>query len=128
MDGILKSLEPLLKLFFDKLGVGWTIALLLGIGILLFAFRCYKDWRKDREIHLALQAKDKTIQIIAEQNRQYRVLELKEKGLSDEMITALVLENTPANPAEARAILERNKTNPPVKPSKQQPKRQRRER
>jgi hypothetical protein len=74
-------------------------------SITLF-YRLYNDWRKDKEINALLKEKDRTIQRLAEENRLYRIKELKSQGFSEDYIEKFILRNEFENPSEARKTLE----------------------
>jgi hypothetical protein len=94
--------------YFGPTGTLGIIA--LGYIIFSIAPRLYADYRKDREINLALEEKEKSIQRLANDNRNWRAIFLKEKlKWSDEEIERLIITNSFENPKEAREhLLSRN--------------------
>jgi len=106
VDKILEALERLLRICIEFFGPNVTLALIFLVPFGLFAFRFYTDWRKRQEVNEALKAKDETIQTLAELIRQYRVIELRQQGWSEEAIERIVLRNTPKDAIEARKLLE----------------------
>lgn len=109
MDKIFQAINELLKTCVELLGYNLTVVLIFLVPSLLFLYKVYNDWTKRREVNLAIKAKDETIQVLAEQNRQFRVIELKEKGWNDDAINNVVMKNTPKDAVEARKMLQESK-------------------
>lgn len=105
-DSLTKFLEFLIARYGNWGTVGIGAALLL-VGIL---WRLYNDYRKDKETNAVVAEKDRTIQRLAEQERNYRILFLKEKaGWTDEQIRLFVMKNDFENGVTARRMLEGDK-------------------
>ena len=106
MEKLITAIQNLIKTLVELFGVTTTIWLVVGTVIVLIAWKIYTDIRKRQEVDKALQAKDYTIQLLAEQNREFRVTILKQQGWDDASIDKFILKNTPENPIEARKMLE----------------------
>jgi hypothetical protein len=111
---VLEALTKLLELLFKYLSPNTVLILILVIPILLFLYKIYTDWVKRNETNSTIKAKDETIQILNEQNRQLRVIQLKQLGWSDDAIEAVVMKEMPKNVMEAREMVKKNKQ--PSKP------------
>jgi SpoVK/Ycf46/Vps4 family AAA+-type ATPase len=105
----LEALAKILEILFKYLSPNMVLALIILIPVFLLIYKIYSDWVKRHEINETIKAKDETIQILNEHNRQLRVLELKLRGWSEADIDAVVMKQTPKNPIEARDMLERSK-------------------
>lgn len=103
----LEAVNRLLELLIGNFGAWPTVALIVVFIIAAFGFRYYNDRRRDREIDLLIAEKDKTIQRLAESERMYRALFLRQQtDWSDEQIEQFILKNEFSNPVEARQALE----------------------
>lgn len=122
MKEILEAVDKLLRTCLEQFGVNTTLFLIFSVAIGLFLWRIYNDWRKGKEINAAIKAKDETIQVLAEHNREFRVIDLKARGWSDEMIDAVVLKNTPKDAIEAREMLQNSKRREKKEASKKESK------
>jgi uncharacterized membrane protein (DUF106 family) len=109
VDKALEALNKLLQTCIQFFGVNFTVFLIFAIPIGFFLYKIYTDWVKRNEINATIKAKDETIQVLAEQNRQLRVIELKHLGWSDEAIDRVVMKNTPKDAIEARKLLQGEK-------------------
>ncbi|MCD9189268.1 MAG: hypothetical protein LUM44_22820 [Pyrinomonadaceae bacterium] len=109
MDKVLEALDKLLRTCIEFFGVNLTIFFIFAIPILLFLYRIYTDWVKRNEVDAAIKAKDETIQVLAEHNRELRVLHLTQLGWDSASIEAVVMKNTPKDAIEAREMLQKSK-------------------
>lgn len=107
-DKAIEATNKLLEFLFRTLGVwGTAIAVLLAL-VAMVAWRIYNDWRKDREVNLALAEKDKTISRLAAQERGWRVQYFKASlGWTDEQIEKFLVQNDPIDIPTARKELEK---------------------
>ncbi len=97
----------LVKMVLDWLianyGAGGTVTIFLGACIIWFLFRLYTDWRKDKEVHLTLDEKEKTINRLANDNRELRAMFLKQVlKWSNQDISDLIISNEFKSPKELR--------------------------
>ena len=113
MDKFLEALNKILETCISAFGTNFTIFLIFAVPLGFFGYKIYTDWRKRKEVDATIQAKDETIQILAEQNRQLRVIELTHLGWSAKAIDKVIMKNTPKDAIEAREMLENSK---PTKP------------
>lgn len=118
MDKLFEALDKILRTCIEYFGVNLTLFIIFAAPILLFLWRVYTDWVKRNEINATIKAKDETIQVLAEQNRQLRVIELKHLGWNDKAIDAVVMKNTPKDAIEAREMLQNSKLKDKNKASK----------
>lgn len=107
LPDVLQTVNQLLELLISHFGPWGTIVIVFGALLLAVGLRLYNDWRKDKEVKALIDEKDRTIQRLAESERTYRALFLKEKaGWTDEQVERFIVRNEFANPAEAREALE----------------------
>ena len=100
---LVTAVVELLNLLFQRLGVAGTIT----VFVLLLAYRLWGDHRRDKNYNRALDEKERSIQRLANQERQWRILFLKERsGLEEKEIEDLILRNDFQSPEEARQALE----------------------
>jgi hypothetical protein len=87
-----------LEWFYKTFGAGWTLALLFSVPVLFFAWQVYLAIRKDRDVGLALEAKEDTIQRLAAENRMYRIQVFKDKfGWSEHQIESWIIKAEPSS-------------------------------
>ena len=85
-----------LEWFYKTFGAGWTLALFFALPTLFFAWQVFLAFRKDRDVVLALDAKEDTIQRLAAENRMYRIQVFKEKfGWTDHQIDTWIIKGEP---------------------------------
>lgn len=107
LPDILRTVNQLLELLISHFGPWGTIVIIFGVLLLAVGLRLYNDWRKDKEIEALIEEKDRTIQRLAESERTYRALFLKDKaGWTDEQVERFIVRNEFTDPAEAREALE----------------------
>lgn len=109
MDKILEALDKLLRTCLEFFGPNITVLLIIVVPLGLFLWRWYSDRVKRQETRDALDAKEQTIQILADEVRHLRVIHLKNLGWTDEAIEAVIMKNTPKDAVEARKLLEDEK-------------------
>ncbi len=106
---VIKAIGELITLLVDKFGTERVFWLAVIILICSFIWKLWADGKKDREINIALEEKDRTIQRLASENREYRILIFKKNhSYSDEEIDKFILKNIPENADEARNWLEKS--------------------
>lgn len=93
-----------LKSVFGPTGI-WVI-LILGL-IAAIGFKLYNDYQRSKREGVALDAKDETIAILVEQNRDFRVKIARIDGWSDEMISEIILKKSPQDAIEAQKLLDK---------------------
>jgi hypothetical protein len=114
----IKALTQLWNSLIGTLGVKGTLAVAVLIVVASAAVKRYNDVRKDRDANAALDEKEKSIQRLAEENRMWRALFLKDKcGMSPEEISRIVLKNEFPDAPSARKALEGDATKSPRKKS-----------
>jgi predicted membrane protein len=106
---VLEVLVKLLELLFKYFNPTVVLVLIVAIPLVFFAYKIYTDWIKRKETNEVIKAKDETIQILNEQNRQLRVIQLKNQGWDDDAIEAVVMKEMPKNPIEAREMVKKSK-------------------
>lgn len=105
-DKIIEAANGLLQTLLNAFGAGGTVALVIVIALLLFGYKVYTDWRKNKEPNQAIAAKDESIQLLASENRTLRAINLKLQGMSEDFIDKVILKGIPKDPIEARNMLE----------------------
>jgi hypothetical protein len=104
---VVQALLSLLGWFEQTFGANLTLLLLVGGVLMTFGWRLYQHWREDREVNLALEEKEKSIQRLAADNRELRILLFKQVfGWSDVQVERYILLNQPTDGAAARRQLE----------------------
>lgn len=92
-----EGLIPFLDWFYTHYGRWPTLGLIFLLPAGFIGLQIWQHRRKDRSDNAALQAKEDTIQRLAEDNRMYRAVLFKEKfGWTDEKIDAYVVKVKPA--------------------------------
>lgn len=116
-DKTIEAVEQLLKFLFQQLGVAGTLTCAVLFVVASIAWRIYNDKKKEKEINLALQEKDRTIIRLASQERAWRIQYFKEsKGWTDEQIDKYILQNELPNiPAMRKELEGRKAASLPVK-------------
>jgi hypothetical protein len=109
---ILDAVDKLLRTCLEFFGVNLTVWIIIGTVAFFALWRVYSDWAKRKEVNSTVAAKDHTIQILAEQNRQLRVIQLKNDGWALKDIENFVLKAIPKDPIEAREMLQKSKRGP----------------
>jgi len=113
-----KAFTALWNTLIGTLGVAGTLAVAVLLVIASGALKRYNDRRKDRDANAALDEKERSIQRLAEENRMWRALFLKDKcGLSPEEVDRIVLKNEFPDAPTARRALEGEATKSPRKKS-----------
>lgn len=103
----LDALDKLVHSLVNIFGPWVTLGIVAVVVAITGGWKIWNIKRKDREVNLALKEKDKTIQRLAEQERNYRILFFKEKcGWSDEQIQQFVMKNEFEDVPSARKELE----------------------
>lgn len=95
--------------FITAVGFGKAIAAYLIWQGCRAIGRLYIDHTKEKETNAALDEKERTIQRLAQDNRELRIVNLKVQGWSVDEIDRFVIRNEFKNPAEARGQLESTK-------------------
>lgn len=104
--GFVDSIGRLIQILFDNLGPDRTIGLVI---LLLVAFglrRWYLDYRAGQAVNQALEEKERSIQRLNGQEREWRLYFLIQSGMSQEDAERIVLRNDFSTPAQARRALE----------------------
>jgi len=108
MDKILEAINKILQTLLTSFGPGWALLIVFLACVLGFLYKFYGDWVKRNETNHIVRAKDETIQLLAQDNRDLRVILFKYLGWSDEAVKNIVLENIPKDAIEARKLLEKD--------------------
>jgi hypothetical protein len=104
---VLDALNNFIQILIANYGRWGTIGIFVAIALASTGWRIYQYRRKDKEVNLALKEKDRTIQRLAEQERNYRILFFKEKcGWTDDEIEKFVMKNEFEDVPSARRELE----------------------
>jgi hypothetical protein len=104
---IINALNNLVQALVNNFGAWGTIGIAVALVVITGVWKIYNIRRKDRETNLALKEKDRTIQRLAEQERNYRILFFKEKcGWTDEQVLLFVMRNEFEDVPSARRELE----------------------
>jgi len=107
LPGVIEAFRKLLEVLIANYGTWGTLGIFAFIILASFGWKFYNNYRKDKEVNLALQEKDRTIQRLAEQERNFRILFFKEKaGWTDEQVERFVLRNEFPDVPSARKALE----------------------
>lgn len=94
LSEIIKEIKGLIELLINKFGTWGFIGIFGIIIVLVMAWKWYNIYRKDQEEKSALNEKERSIQRLAQENREYKIIILKEKfKWSDEQIEKYILEN-----------------------------------
>src|SRR5262245_15355142 len=93
-SAILKEISNLVEVILKNFGALGTVLLALGVVLLLFAWRRYNDYQRDKRTDELIKEKDRTIQRLAEQERNLRVVLFKSvTGWSDEQLNLFIMKN-----------------------------------
>lgn len=112
---VLDALNNFIQTLIANYGRWGTIAIFAVITLASAGWRIYQQRRKDKEVNLALKEKDRTIQRLAEMERNFRILFLKEKGgWTDEQIEKFVIKNEFEDVPSARRELEGEQPPPQI--------------
>jgi hypothetical protein len=118
---ILKELTRLVEVLFTHLGPWGTIGVFVGLTIISSAWKLSTIRRKDREVNLVIQEKERTIERLTEDLRYYRAVIFKEKfGWTDEQIDRLVLKNEPQVLSSKKVLLEKRQDDKSIQEEERQ--------
>lgn len=107
MTNFIKALTELSRLILESFGAEKTIGIIIGLVLLSIIYRLYSDYRKDKEVNAVIAEKERTIQRLAQDNREWRILFLKEKyNWSVEEIERFIHKNDFKDGPEARKFFE----------------------
>lgn len=107
---IINALNNLVQVLINNFGAWGTIGIAAAAIAITGGWKVYNIRRKDKEVHLALKEKDRTIQRLAEQERNYRIMFFMEKcGWTSEQIEQFVMKNEFEDVPSARKELEGEK-------------------
>lgn len=88
---------------YQRYGPRWTLALIIAIPIAALAFQIWRTARKEKDVSLALEEKERTIQRLAADNRLFRIQLFKEKlNWSDDQIERFMVKPELATAAEKK--------------------------
>lgn len=104
---IINAANNFVQVLINSFGAGGTIGIAAAVVVITGGWRIYNNRRKDKEVNLALKEKDRTIQRLAEQERNFRILFFMEKcGWTEERIQQFVMKNEFEDVPSARRELE----------------------
>jgi hypothetical protein len=107
---IIKALTHLVEVLVANFGALGTIIIVASLLLVAFLWRRYNDYRRDKATNDLLAEKDRTIQRLAEEARNFKILHFKEKlGWTDEQITLFIMKNEFVDGVTARKALEGEK-------------------
>jgi len=93
--------------FLISIGYWKSLGIFAIIIILFTARRLYSDRRKDKEVNLLIEEKERTIQRLAKEAREYKILYFKKvENWSDEDIEHILMKNDFTDGVEARKHME----------------------
>jgi len=116
----LRAIEGLLQILLSSFGPWGTIVLITLAVLASFGFRVYNDRRRDKEIDALIEEKDRTIQRLADSERMYRALFLRQQtDWTDDQIERFIMQNEFADPVEAREALEESDIDSPSEEDEQ---------
>jgi hypothetical protein len=82
----------LLDWLYLHYGAKVTLALIIGVPVVFFAIQVWREFRKEKDVRLALDEKDRTIDRLAADNRLYRATLFKDKlGWTDEQLERFLI-------------------------------------
>jgi len=106
LDSVTKTLWPLLNLMLENYGP-WGTLLIIGVVCGLFVWWRIRQGRgKEQGWKAALEEKERTIQRLANDNRDLRIQLLKERNWTNHDIERLILLNVHPDGAATRRALE----------------------
>ena len=103
---LLQETGRLLDFLIERFGADKTLWLIIGTVVFLAVRRLYLDWRAERVLNRLLEEKERSIQRVANQERQWRIYFLMHMGMSREEAERLIVQNVFSTPEEARRALE----------------------
>ncbi len=98
----LRFLESSFGEMVDRLGPGWTVAFVLGLFAGLIALKILTSRSAQKGWERALDEKERTIQRIATQEREWRVAQFRRDGWTDEQIERWILQAPHDTPEQSR--------------------------
>lgn len=118
---IIKAITHLVEVLVANFGAGGTIGIFVFLLLVGFIWRRYNDWQRDKNTNELIAEKDRTIQRLAEEARNFKILHFKEQlGWTDEQITLFIMKNEFVDGVTARIALEGEKSSaviPPKEPA-----------
>jgi len=104
---IIKAATRLVETLVANFGAKGTIAIAVSLLLVAFLWRRYNDWQRDKTTNALLAEKDRTIQRLAEEARNFKILHFKHQlGWTDEQITLFIMKNEFVDGVTARKALE----------------------
>src|SRR5205085_2772011 len=111
-DDVINAVNILVQVLIANYGRVGTLLIFAALIVLSGLWR-YISWRrKDKQIDLALTEKDRTIQRLAESERNFRILFFKQQGMTAEEIERFVMRNEFPDVPTARRQLEGEEASP----------------
>lgn len=103
----IKAVNDLITTLTSVFGVERIFWLALFLFFVTLIWKIWNEKRKDKKTDLALAEKERTIQRLAAENRESRILIFKKiHGYSDEEIERFILKNVPETAEDTRNLLE----------------------
>ncbi|MBX2840859.1 MAG: hypothetical protein KTR26_03755 [Flammeovirgaceae bacterium] len=105
MDKFASVLKEFNKII-EQIGPTTTLIVFGIILIVAIVYKIYKDKQDDKYINKLLEEKERTIQRVADEARQYKFLYFKERGWTTEELEKLFIKNDFLNIKDAREKME----------------------
>lgn len=107
MSDTINAFTKLFETIINKYGQVNTVLIAIGIALVLFLYRLYTDYRKDKERDRVIEEKERTVQRLAQEAREWRIVILKEKyKWTDEQVDRFIHKGDFKDGIEARRKLE----------------------
>lgn len=103
---VIKAISALLQLLINAFGPLGSLGIVALAYVAVVGGRIYNDLRKDKEVNMVVAEKERTIQRMANIERDLRVQLLKERGWPSGDIERLVIQAEFDDPISARNALE----------------------
>ncbi len=104
---MLEAVLRLVEAIINAVGPGWTFGYIITGFTLLFLNRLYQNHRRDKWANRAIEEKERTIQRLAQQDREWRIYWMVVSGgITRREAEKIVQENRYFTPEEARSALE----------------------
>jgi len=104
---LINAVSHLLEVLVGIFGRTGTVLLLLGVAVGSIIYRRWREHRKAQTTRALIDEKERTIQRLSEENRNYRIVFLQKiAGWSEDQIDRFVMRNEFTDGVAARRTLE----------------------